>query len=59
MEPAAFVAVRVETTPELKPAVHKPLCRITRPNGHVLEFSEWPEPTWLAALMDALPSPGR
>lgn len=58
-EPRTFVAVRVEPTPEPTPAAHNPLCRITHRNGHVLEFSEWPEPTWLAALMDALPSPSR
>jgi hypothetical protein len=59
IEPAAFVAVRVEPTPELTPAVRNLLFRITHHNGHVLEFSEWPEPTWLAALLDVLPSPSR
>jgi hypothetical protein len=57
-EPTTFVAVRVEPTPELAPQPRGPLCRIIC-NAHVLEFSEWPEVAWLAALIGALPGPAR
>jgi hypothetical protein len=53
VEPTTFVAVRVEPTPEPPPTARGPLCRMSH-NGHVLEFSEWPDATWLAALMGAI-----
>lgn len=59
VEPTTFVAVRVEPTSEVVATVHGALFRITHPNGHVLEFGEWPDATWLAALMGALSGPAR
>jgi hypothetical protein len=52
-EPTEFVPVRVE------PAARGSICRITHGNGPVLEFGEWPEAAWLAALMSALASAAR
>jgi hypothetical protein len=44
----------IVTPPESVPAPRTALCRITHRAGHVIEFSEWPEATWLAALLDGV-----
>jgi hypothetical protein len=53
-----FLAVKVVTSsePEPVPGPRSPLCRITHRGGHVLEFGEWPEAAWLAALLSETPS---
>jgi hypothetical protein len=58
IEPPTFVAVHVEPLPA-PTAPRNPLCRVTHHNGHVLEFGEWPDASWLAALMGALSGPAR
>jgi hypothetical protein len=54
-----FVAVRLEAAAEHTPTSRGPLCRITHGNGHVLEFAEWPDASWLATLMGAMAGPAR
>ena len=49
-EPTEFVPVRIE------PAPRGLLCRITHGDGPVVEFIEWPEAAWLAALLSESPS---
>jgi len=58
-EPTEFVPVRVEAAAAAASAPRGPLCRITHGNGHVLEFAEWPEASWLAALMSAMAGQAR
>jgi hypothetical protein len=60
LPPAAsteFLAVRVEPPTEV-PALAAPSraasCCIRHIGGHVLEFAELPNPTWLAALWSAI-----
>jgi hypothetical protein len=54
--PTEFLAVRVVTPPESAPPPQAPLCRITHRGGHVLEFSDWPDAAWLAAILSAASS---
>jgi hypothetical protein len=58
-ERTEFVAVRVEPATEPKSGTSNPLCRVTHPHGHVLEFSEWPEAKWLATLLSAMLGPAQ
>jgi hypothetical protein len=51
--------VRVESTAETASEPRGLLCPITHGNGHVLEFAEWPDASWLAALMGAMAGPAR
>ncbi len=51
-----FLAVKLVTPPESAPKPRAALCRIRHRAGHVLEFSEWPEAAWLAALLSETPS---
>jgi hypothetical protein len=51
-----FLAVKIVTPPEAAPKPRAPLCRITHRGGHVLEFGEWPEASWLATLLSETPS---
>jgi hypothetical protein len=51
-----FLAVKVVTPPDAAPRPGAPLCRIAHRSGHVLEFGEWPEAAWLAALLSETPS---
>jgi hypothetical protein len=51
-----FLAVKVVTPPESAPRPRAALCRITHRAGHVIEFGEWPEAVWLAALLSETPS---
>jgi hypothetical protein len=53
--PTEFLAVKVVTPPESVPTPRTALCRITHRAGHVIEFSEWPEASWLAALLGGVP----
>ena len=46
-----FLAVKVVPPPESAPRPRAALCRITHCAGHVIEFSEWPEASWLAVLL--------
>ncbi len=55
-EATEFMPVRVESTPQPATAV---TCRIKHASGLVLEFEQWPEPTWLAALLGATSSASR
>src|SRR5438552_5268463 len=50
--PTEFHAVKVVTPPESVPTPRTALCRITHRAGHVIEFSELPEASWLAVLLD-------
>lgn len=54
--PTEFLAVKVVTPSQSVPRPRAPLCRITHRVGHVLEFDEWPEAAWLAALLSETPS---
>jgi hypothetical protein len=58
-EPTEFVAVRVESPAEPTPEPRRLLCCITHISGQVLEFAEWPDASWLAALMGAMAGPAR
>jgi hypothetical protein len=49
--PTEFLAVKVVTPPESVPTPRAALCRITHRAGHVIEFSEWPEASWLVVLL--------
>ena len=54
-EPAAaasteFLAVRIEPPTEVAAPSRAASCCIRHSGGHVLEFAELPNPTWLAAL---------
>jgi hypothetical protein len=51
-----FLAVKVVAPAESASKPRAPLCRITHRGGHVLEFGEWPEAAWLAALLRETPS---
>jgi hypothetical protein len=58
-EPAApgsteFLAVRVELPTEVAAPPRAASCCIRHSGGHVLEFAELPNPTWLAALWSAI-----
>jgi len=47
-----FVAVRVRGSPVPMAAVRSGLvCRLLRSDGCVIECGEWPEPTWVAAVL--------
>lgn len=50
-EAVGFVPVRVEPTIPPQDGV---TCRIKHPSGLVLEFEQWPEPSWLAAFVGAV-----
>ncbi len=53
-----FLAVKVAAPAELVPlAARNPVCRITHRGGHVIEFTEWPEASWLAILLSGVSSP--
>lgn len=45
----SFVAVQVST------ASPGPMCRMRHPNGWVIECSQWPEASWMAALLGEWP----
>lgn len=45
-----LLAVQVVAQSEVSPAL---VCRLTAPNGWMMECSQWPEAKWLAALMGA------
>jgi len=53
-----FVAVRVEPTADPTPPARGPLFRISC-GAHTVEFTEWPQAPWLAALLGALPGPAQ
>src|SRR6266702_5027058 len=52
--PTEFLAVKVVTPPESVPTPRTALCRITHRADHVIEFSEWPEASLLAVLLDGM-----
>ena len=54
--PTEFLAVKVVTPSEPVPTSRAALCRITHRAGHVIEFNEWPEAAWLAALLGGVSS---
>jgi hypothetical protein len=47
-----FVAVRVEAPPILGrvPGSGAVVCRIVHADGHLIECTQWPPPSWLSAL---------
>jgi hypothetical protein len=49
--PPEFLAVKVVTPPESVPPPRTALFRITHRAGHEIEFSEWPEASWLVVLL--------
>jgi hypothetical protein len=52
-----FLAVNVFTPAEPLP-VRTSLCRVTCRGGQVLEFNEWPDAGWLAALLSGVSGTG-
>jgi hypothetical protein len=49
-----FLAVRIEAPTEVVAPPRAPLISIRHSGGHVLEFGEWPNATWLAAVWSAI-----
>ncbi len=41
-----FVAVQVSTTSS------GPMCRMRHPNGWIIECTQWPEASWMSALLE-------
>jgi hypothetical protein len=50
-----FLAVKILTPSESAPKPAVVRCRLTHRSGHVLEFNEWPEAAWLAAVLGGAP----